>query len=378
MSAYASGSLTATGSVTLTKPTRDTTTVVQISGTYGTVTLVIEGSMDGTNFFAVTGVREDTGAVVTGTISPADNATQAWRVPSDGLVNVRPRVTAIASGTAAFALQSDIYSSSPVITQSSTGQTISGVITVTSSSATALAVGPAGATNPTFNVDASTSSAATGLNVKSAAAGSGLAIKVVSSGTNENLTIDAKGSGTVTINATATGALVLGAATGITGALTVTSTSASALTVGANGATNPVIKINANTGSVATGISVTGAAAASGVAIAVISSGTDESVTMDAKGSGTMTLASVSTGNVVIGPTGKLVMAGTLTAGGLVTNAVQIATSGPLVYSGSGAPSISAAVKGSLYLRSDGSSTSTRAYIATDTSGTWTAITTAA
>lgn len=47
------------------------------------------------------------------------------------------------------------------------------------------------------------------------------------------------------------------------------------------------------------------------------------------------------------------------------------------VFFGSGAPSISAA-KGSLYLRSDGSSTSTRAYINTDGSTTWTAITTAA
>lgn len=47
------------------------------------------------------------------------------------------------------------------------------------------------------------------------------------------------------------------------------------------------------------------------------------------------------------------------------------------VFVGSGAPTISAA-KGSLYLRSDGSSTSTRAYIATDSAGTWTAITTAA
>lgn len=52
-------------------------------------------------------------------------------------------------------------------------------------------------------------------------------------------------------------------------------------------------------------------------------------------------------------------------------------TAGFGVYVGSGAPTVSAA-KGSLYLRSDGSSTSTRAYINTDGSTTWTAITTAA
>lgn len=47
------------------------------------------------------------------------------------------------------------------------------------------------------------------------------------------------------------------------------------------------------------------------------------------------------------------------------------------IYVGSGAPTATAA-KGSLYLRSDGSSTSTRAYINTDGGTTWTAITTAA
>lgn len=72
-----------------------------------------------------------------------------------------------------------------------------------------------------------------------------------------------------------------------------------------------------------------------------------------------------------------VVLTGTLTAGGLLTTALQVCTSGPLVYSGSGAPSISAAVKGSLYLRSDGSNTANRAYIATDTAGNWTALSTA-
>lgn len=89
-------------------------------------------------------------------------------------------------------------------------------------------------------------------------------------------------------------------AVSFSGALTVTSTSASALTVGRQGATDPVLKVNANTSSVATGISITGAAATSGVAVAAISSGTNENLTVDAKGSGTITLAGTSTGNVVV------------------------------------------------------------------------------
>lgn len=92
--------------------------------------------------------------------------------------------------------------------------------TVTSAAAAALSVGPNGATNPAFNVDASTASSATGLNVKSAAAAGGLAISVVSSGTNENLTVDAKGSGTITLGGTSTGAITLTRATTLSAALT--------------------------------------------------------------------------------------------------------------------------------------------------------------
>src|SRR3989338_445557 len=95
-----------------------------------------------------------------------------------------------------------------------------GTYTGTSASANALTVGLAGATNPAFQVDASTASSATGLKVKSAAAAAGVALSVVSSGTNEALTIDAKGSGTIGIGATSTGAVTITPATAITGALT--------------------------------------------------------------------------------------------------------------------------------------------------------------
>lgn len=162
-----------------------------------------------------------------------------------------------------------------------------------------LALGPNGATNPTISVDCSVASAATGIKLTGRAAAAGADIAVISSGTNENLKIDAKGSGTVSINTTATGAVALGAATTVAGTATVTSTSASAVAVGANGATNPVLKVNANTASVATGVEVVGAAAAGGVALKAISSGTNENLTIDAKGSGTITLGGTSTGNIV-------------------------------------------------------------------------------
>lgn len=105
---------------------------------------------------------------------------------------------------------------------------------------------------------------------------------------------------------------------GVTGTLTVTSTSASALTVGRQGATDPVLKVNANTASVATGISITGAAAAGRVAVAAISSGTNEGLDINAKGSGSVRIANSSTGDVLIG-------------GGGATNTVTIGSTGSTI-----------------------------------------------
>ena len=65
------------------------------------------------------------------------------------------------------------------------------------------------------------------------------------------------------------------------------------------------------------------------------------------------------------------------TAGGATAPALAMGTAALGVYFGSSAPTI-AAPKGSLYLRSDGSSTSTRLYVNTDGSTTWTNVTTAA
>jgi hypothetical protein len=66
-----------------------------------------------------------------------------------------------------------------------------------------------------------------------------------------------------------------------------------------------------------------------------------------------------------------------LTAGGVAAFIGTNVAAGMGIYMGSGAPTVAAA-KGSLYLRSDGSGTGDRAYINTNGSTTWTALTTAA
>jgi len=111
MPATITSSLTATGSVTLVKPDTDTLTHVGIYGTYGTVTFVVEATLDGTNWAPV-GVLLRTALTSTplsSTISPADNAVLMYRVPSEACVGVRARVTAISSGTVSFILKSNSY-----------------------------------------------------------------------------------------------------------------------------------------------------------------------------------------------------------------------------------------------------------------------------
>lgn len=95
-------------------------------------------------------------------------------------------------------------------------------VTVTSASAVALAVGLAGATNPAFVIDSSTGSQAAGLKVTGAATGGTVAIAAIDSGSNTNLTINGKGTGTIGIGSVSTGAVTITPATTVTGLLTAT------------------------------------------------------------------------------------------------------------------------------------------------------------
>jgi hypothetical protein len=103
-------------------------------------------------------------------------------------------------------------------------------------------------------------------------------------------------------------------------------------------------------------------AGATGVGPTLAAAGeTNVDLLLNAKGTGNVNLA-----NNVATP-----------ANGSTTARVRLgATAGFGIYYGSSNPTVSAA-QGSLYLRSDGSSGSTRAYINTDGGTSWTAITTA-
>lgn len=87
--------------------------------------------------------------------------------------------------------------------------------------------------------------------------------------------------------------------------------------------------------------------------------------------SGAVTADSVSAANLITADSGTAPVAGGAAA------YLMTSTAGLGIYVGSGAPTVSAA-KGSIYLRTDGSSTSTRLYVNTDGATTWTNVTTAA
>lgn len=145
------------------------------------------------------------------------------------------------------------------------GSSVSALGTITSASANSFTVGRQGTTNPAFNVDSSTGSQVSGLNVVGGTSTGTVALSAISSGATQNLTIDSKSTGLLSLNATGTGNVVIGH--GLTGtpqslsgagAINVTSLITNVTTTGANALTladgvNGQIKIIANPVSAGTG-----------------------------------------------------------------------------------------------------------------------------
>lgn len=145
-----------------------------------------------------------------------------------------------------------------------------------------------------------TASAVNEITIGNAATGGSPFIKATGGDTNVSLPIDAKGSGTLTLNGTATGNIILGRAATTSFTITQTSASATAFESGLNGGTNPVFRLVNNIANQATGISITGRAAAAGADLTVLSSGTNESMCLNAKGSGTVLVNETATGAFLV------------------------------------------------------------------------------
>jgi len=262
-------------------------------------------TLSGTTLARTTVLSSSAGGTTKITLSGTSNVFVTY--PSGKALYTDASGNAIALGTPASGTVTNLTGTASININGTVGATTANTgafttIVGTTTSATGFAVGRQGTTNPVLNVDASTASVVTGLNLKGAAAAGGMALSVTSSGTNENLTIDAKGSGTITLNGTATGAVSTTRAFSSANQ-TLTTTSANSLAVGRQGITNPVLNVDASTASVVTGLNVKGAAAAGGMALSVTSSGASENLTIDAKGNGTVTINGTATGAITLNTT---------------------------------------------------------------------------
>lgn len=134
------------------------------------------------------------------------------------------------------------------------------------------------------------------INLSGAATGNKPKVSAIGTDLNVGLDIVGKGTGQVGIGTVAgagTGQILIGNGTdkqgaSVQGNVTLTNANASTLVVGANGTTNPQLQIDTSVATVATGIKITGAAAAGGVDIAVISSGAAEDLRIASKGTGSV------------------------------------------------------------------------------------------
>lgn len=140
---------------------------------------------------------------------------------------------------------------------------------------------------------------------------------------------------------------------------------------------SPTITNATITADTITGYTVSNTGTIYGVSIAT---GVISSPTLSGTVGGNLTFSGTMSLSSTLAVTGQpsFLTSTAIPAAGSATAAILLSSTAKFgIYFGSGAPTVSAA-KGSLYLRSDGSSTSTRAYINTDGGTTWTSITTAA
>jgi len=159
---------------------------------------------------------------------------------------------------------------------------------------------------------------------------------------------------------------------GTVSASNITATSATALTAGQNGTTNPAFAVDTATASSESGLKIKSASSGDGLAVSTTSSVANEALTIDAKGSGTMTLNGTATGVVSTPRVFSAVTATGATAGGAKAFGMGTGTVG--IFFGSGAPTISAG-QGSVYLRTDGADVDERIYSNSDGGTTWVAMT---
>ena len=173
----------------------------------GTTTTVLHGNAAGAPSFGPVALTTDISGVLpvlnggtgvttsTGTGSVVLNNSPTFITPTMG----------VATGTS-LALGGATIGSNAL---SVTGASALDLLDVISSSATAFQVGQTAGANVAFQVNASAAALAAGLQVTGAATGGTVALAAIDTGSNTNISLDARGTGTIAIGGVSTGAISL-------------------------------------------------------------------------------------------------------------------------------------------------------------------------
>ena len=93
---------------------RHSNITIYCTGTFSTVNVTFEGSIDGTNWFGVQGVRTNANTVETTTGNLSAAPAYAWELSVNALKNFRVRATAFTSGTQVWTFQAGSYATEPI------------------------------------------------------------------------------------------------------------------------------------------------------------------------------------------------------------------------------------------------------------------------
>jgi hypothetical protein len=170
-----------------------TDAVTSVAGRAGAVTLVSADITDATSAATASRivVRDGSGGFA------------AVAISMSGTLTMSATASKIVPGATSFSVRNNADSADNLLVTDAGAVSIRAGLTVTGSTATTFAVGRQGATSPAFQVDASAGSSVTGVKVTAAAAAGGVTLAAISSGTNEALTIVAKGSGQLSLGSSA-------------------------------------------------------------------------------------------------------------------------------------------------------------------------------
>lgn len=193
---------------TLTLVAGSNITITTNAGT-DAITIAASGSV-GSSFTDITSGTNTTAAMVVGTGATLDvSGSGTINSTSTVVANEATDTTCFLNFTTAATGSLGIKTNANLTWNSNTALLgLTGTQVITSSSAAAFGVGQNGATNPAFNVDASTASSVSGLSIKSQISGAGPLLESIG-GSNEPMTIRTKGSGQMQIRTAGSGAISL-------------------------------------------------------------------------------------------------------------------------------------------------------------------------